>query len=270
YSPGLAVEWHFLKTKAGSGRANKDFELTLRRNARYSDGTLVTAAGVKTWLLYVAGAGGPQASDFGPIASVETTGKWSLVVHLRSPNPSARTELSNDSNWGVAQSPKCVADPSKLATQTCGAGRYMLAPAQSVTNDHYTLVPNPYYYDKSNQYWSKVVIKIIPTASSQLQALETGQVDVTGGDPSTAKAAEAAGFKVLHAPSGVQIFSIDVGGAKVKALADARVRQALNYAINRKLIAAAIVGKYGSPTAEAAPAEGYDPKVERVYSYNPA
>src|SRR5436190_21951384 len=41
--PQLATKWRYLTTGRGP---NKDFELTLRHNARFSDGTRLTAAAV--------------------------------------------------------------------------------------------------------------------------------------------------------------------------------------------------------------------------------
>jgi peptide/nickel transport system substrate-binding protein len=49
-----------------------------------------------------------------------------------------------------------------------------------------------------------------------------------------------------------------------------RVRQALNYAIDRKTIAAALVGKYGHATSEVETPDGFDPKFVNYYPYNPA
>src|SRR5246127_4165948 len=44
--PGLATSWHYI------GNTNTEFSLTLRPNARFSDGTPVTASAVKAWLDY--------------------------------------------------------------------------------------------------------------------------------------------------------------------------------------------------------------------------
>jgi peptide/nickel transport system substrate-binding protein len=270
FSPGLARSWRYLKAKAGSGRANKDFELTLRRNARFSDGTPVTAQAVKTWLEYVSRTSGPSLVYMGgQIASVEALGTWTVRIHLNFPNPVLPYTLSDVYNWGGVNSPNAVATPPTLLTRSFGAGPYMLDPAQTVANDHYTLVPNRYYYDKSRIKWSKVVVRIIATPSSMLQAMQSGQIDVAIGDPSTAAAAAASGVTVVHAPVTLHAFTLDPRGIKSKPLADVRVRQALNYALDRKTIAAAIVGRYGKPSSAIASSDGVDRKYENFYPYNP-
>jgi peptide/nickel transport system substrate-binding protein len=272
FAPGLATSWHYLKAKPGSLRANKDYEFTLRHNARFSDGTLVTAQAVKKWFDYFPTANGPQGKFIGPLSSVEAVGKWTVRMHFQSPTPSLESiALSSNGNWGEIASPRCVANPSVMDTHSCGAGPYMIDPNSVVNGDHYTLVPNPYYYDKSKQYWSKIVIKAIPTASSTLQALQAGQIDIAAGDISTSAAAAKAGFAVAKAPDQIYGFTaVDVGGFKAKPLADIRVRQAINYALNRKVLTSAFLGKNGTPTDQFAGADGFNPRYANYYPYNPA
>ena len=271
YSPGLATSWHFVKAARGSGLTNKVFELTLRHNARFSDGTPVTAQAVKTYLDY--SVTGAYAFFIGPVGSVEAIGRWTVRIHLKSPSPTIVLALGSAyPGVGAVASPTCVKTPSMFATQTCGAGPYMLDPSQTVSGDHYTLVPNPYYYDKSKAHWSKVIEKVVPTPASMLQAMQAGQIDVANGDPSTAPAARAAGFSVLHAGSGPTTFSFDVAGTACKPLADVRVRQALNYAVDREAIANALVGKDGGgPGSVIVSLDGNSPKYgDNYYTYNPA
>jgi peptide/nickel transport system substrate-binding protein len=268
-TPGLATAWNYVKAPAGSGLAHKAFKITLRHNARFSDGTLVTAQAVKGWFDFVSKSNSPFANSMGPISSIDTMGKWTVVIHLKSPNPALFAADLLVGTWGVVQSPSCLASPAVLANQTCGAGPYMLQPSATVAGDHYTLVPNPYYYDKSRVKWGRIVFKVIGSPASVLQAMQAGQVDATGGDSTTATAAANAGLKVLHAPIGVETLFLDASGAKLKQLADVRVRQALNYAINRKVLAAVAGGKFAVPTSEISSGDGWNPAFANYYPYNP-
>ncbi len=264
FSPGLATQWRYL------GTGNTDFELTLRQDARFSDGSPVNAAAVKTWLDYFAKANGPNLSFMGTIRSVDTVGDWTVQIHLASPNPIIPWTLSDQNNWGALSSPAAVADPGTLGSRTVGAGPYMLDPTDTVAGDHYTYVPNPYYHDKSAVHFNKIIAKIIPTPSSLVQAINSGQVDVAVGDPSTARAASPRVVDIVHAPTAQWLLALDNGGVLAKPLADPRVRQALNYAIDRPAIVKAIVGEYGSPTAEIGSSDGYDPAYSDHYPYDPA
>jgi len=142
----------------------------------------------------------------------------------------------------------------------------------TIINSRYVYVKNPHYWDPSAQKWDKVVIKIISDSNAMLSALKTGQVQVAEGAATAAAAAEAAGLKVLSAPSAMLgVYIGDIDGKIVPALKDVRVRQALNFAIDRKGIVASLYGKYGKPTTQSVPQGigGYLPKLEDVYPYDP-
>jgi peptide/nickel transport system substrate-binding protein len=268
YVPGLATSWRYFSTGNGP---NKGFEFVLRHNARFSDGSPVTAAAVKTWFDYFSHGSGAFITAMGQISQIKTVGKWKVQLILQAPNPDMPYVLAEFNNWGAVSSPASVANPSELQSGTYGAGQYMLDPGQTIAGDHYTLVPNPYYYDKSKVKWSKVVVKVITSSSSMLAALQTGQIDVAQGDATTVSAAQSGGFRVISgydATSGLLI--ADRKGAYSKPLGDVRVRQALNYAVDRKAITKAIVGSRGVPTSEWTSSNGFDPKYQNYYAYNPA
>ncbi len=253
FSPELATSWHYLNAKGGSGGANKGFEFTLRHDARFSDGTPVTAQAVVAWLTYFSQSKSVNVGSMPPIKSIQAIGKWTVRIICKSPNPQFRLTLGygNTGLWGAVASPDAVANPAKFNTETFGAGPYMVDPSQSLAGDHFTFVPNPYYYAKSTIKWSKIVVRIIPTGSSRLQALQAGQVDVAFGDAQTVSAARSSGLSVSVAPGLTPLFLINASGSRNGGapLKDVRVRQALNYAIDRKAIAKALFGKDGTATA---------------------
>jgi peptide/nickel transport system substrate-binding protein len=271
--PGLATSWRYIKgkDKSGNPRANQDFELTLRHDARFSDGTRVTAQAVKKWLEYFASANPVNGSAVGRIESIDTIGRWKLRIHLADPNPVLPRALATGMQWGYVAGPKALADPSTLATETDGAGPYVLDPSQSVDNSTYTLLPNPYYHDQSAIRFRKVVVRVIPSAASMLEAITTGQVDVAQGTTSTADAAAAAtGVDVLHASQAVGgLWFLDRSGTLSTPIADVRVRQALNYAIDREAITQSLIGRYGEPTSQVITTDGFDPEFQDYYDHDP-
>jgi peptide/nickel transport system substrate-binding protein len=268
YAPELAVSWHYLPAPRGSGLQNKRFEFTLRKDARFSDGTPVTAQAVKASFEYINAKMPVSVYYMGPISSVTTVGKWTVRILLKSPNPNITEALGRHY---PAFALACTKNPSLFATQSCGAGPYQIDFGRSVLGDHLTLTPNPYYYDKQSQPWSQIQQKQIANPTSMLQAVQSGQIDLAEGDFSTASAAERAGLKVIHGPATNNCLVLDVPGKYLKALADLRVRQALNYAIDRKTITQQLAGKFGTPTSEIATYDGYDSdsKITNYYPYNP-
>jgi len=232
---GLAVAWRYV----GSG--NRVFELTLRKGVRFSDGTRMTARGVKASLLRFRDAKGPS-SNLATVTSIDVTGPLTLRLHLSKPNPIVPELLDQWNMMGEnVISPAALRDPSKLKTATFGAGPYVLSTSQTVPGDHYTFTPNPYYWNKKAVHYRRVVVKVITDPNSTLQALITGQIDVAEGDPGTVGAAREAQLRVMGVPfTFVGIALADRGGTVSKPLGDVRVRQALNYAIDRKVITKAL------------------------------
>lgn len=264
FVPRLATSWGYV------GKGNKTFDVTLRKGAQFSDGSPVNAAAVKASIDYFKAAKGPLVSYAASIASVQMMGPYKVRFHLSSPNPIMPTLLAQNQQVGNIISPKAIAKSASLATSTDGAGPYMLDRSQTVSADHYTYVPNPHYWNKGQIHYHKIVLKVIATPSSTLQAMESGQVDFANGDTTTGAAAKSAGLKVQSFPTGfIALFLVD-RGTVVPALANAKVRQALNYAIDRATIAKALMGGFGKPTSEFPTLDAWDKKMANAYPYDPA
>ena len=266
-APGLATSWQYASAAAVP---NTVFELTLRSNAKFSDGSPVTAQSVKQSLEAFAKAKGPQAGSLN-VKSVDAIGPVTVRINLGTPNPNVPLLLSNYVNaGGLIVGPNGLADPKVLTSGSDGAGPYRLDPSQTVAGDHYTLVPNSNYYDKGTVVWSKITVKIVASPTSILRAMQAGQFDVAEGDQSTASAAEQDGLKVVSTLGlTTALYIADRNGTIAKPLADARVRQALSYSIDRKAVCRAIYGQYGAPTSlPEITLDGTDPAYENYYSYD--
>jgi peptide/nickel transport system substrate-binding protein len=252
-TPGLATSWRYVND--GADR-NKVFEFTLRKNAKFSDGTPVTAKSVADWLTYFSKGTGPFSGVFGKKPKFEAVDDSTVRVNLATPNPRLPLVLSDGGpNAAFVMGPKAMADAKLLSSATDGAGPYMLDGKQSVRGDHYTYVPNPHYYDKAAVKFSRVEVRLIAEPASRLQTQKSGQLDVTLGDVTTASSAKSAGLKVLAAPQGVQYLVLDSKHGAVPQLRDIRVRQAINLAIDRKAIAKALLGDVGTPASAFIPAD---------------
>ncbi|MFT4306068.1 MAG: ABC transporter substrate-binding protein [Microbacterium sp.] len=266
FGPGLATEWGYV------GDGNTVFEMTLRDDARFSDGSAVTAEAVKASLEYYGHAGSAFASRVQNMTSIEVTGPLSLRITLATPTPTMEYILSQRSMTGSIIGPSGLADPAALGTTTDGAGKYVIDAGATVTGQVYTFVPNEYYFDPDSIQFDKVVVKIITDPNAQLQAMQAGEVDYIIGTPNTADAAAQSGFEVYTAPNMVNMAMIlDRAGEIVPALGDERVRQALNYAIDRDAVATALYGEYGSASdvASIAGFDSYDASLEGTYTYDP-
>ncbi|MFE0021960.1 ABC transporter substrate-binding protein [Amycolatopsis sp. NPDC059021] len=265
YQPRLATAWRYL----GSG--NQSFELTLREGVTFSDGAPVTAEAVAGSIGHFRKGAGQAAAFLAAVDKVEATGPLTVRLGLSQPHPQLPALFTQDFFVGNVLSPAAVAKPDELATQTFGAGPYVLVPGETVANDHYTYAPNPRYWNARERNYDRITIKVLPNENTGLAALKTGQVDVIGGSYAIADGAKAAGMKIVTSPNIVMGLQLnDRAGTLSPPLADVRVRQALNFAVDREKITKALLGEYGIPTEQpAAPGEdGFNDK--NFYTYDPA
>ncbi|BDZ46038.1 ABC transporter substrate-binding protein [Naasia aerilata] len=266
---GLAEKWEYV------GDANTDFEFTLRDKLTFADGTPLDAKAAAASLDYFTKTTtGPSRAYFAPMTF---TAKDDLTVHITSavPNPIIPDLLTVGLLGGAPISPAGIADESARAGDTYGAGQYVLDPKKTVSGDHYVYVPNKKYWDQKAVTYSEIDVRVIPNAQQQVQALKSGEVDAIVGDPSIGGTVSGNGLEEIHQPSTVYNFYLmDRGGKVVPALANEKVRQALNFAVDREAIAKAALGDYGKATdqtaLDAGEAAGYDPKLEKEYTYDPA
>jgi peptide/nickel transport system substrate-binding protein len=243
--PRLAESWRYV------GAGNTVFEITLRAGVTFSDGSPLNADVVKANITHFQAAAGQAAAYLAPVKTVDAVDARTVRLTLSEPSPLLPMIFTQDYLAGDLISGPGLASPDTLATATAGAGPYILDAAQTVANDHYTYTPNPNYWDKPSVRYQKVTIKVLPNPNTALAALKTGQVDVIQGDYTTASAAKSAGLRVTFTPQVFQGLGLaDRAGELVPALKDVRVRQALNYAVDRKKIAQALFGEYGLATEQ--------------------
>ena len=255
---------------------NKVVTFTLREDAEFSDGEPVTAAAAKKSIEYWVGKKGPFSTNLATLTSIDVVDDHTFKITLSSGNPNVLSLF--DAYWlsGDLISPKAIDAGANLGAQTYGAGPYMLDAASTIASKSYVYVPNPYYYDKSKIYWDKVVIGVFEDQNSAIQAMKTGQLKVLVSDPLTGHANEAnlpANIHIVSDPvQWLGLFLSDRDGVVNPALKDIRVRQALNFGIDRALVTKALFGKLGDPTdqLQGRGFVGHDDTIEAKYPYDPA
>ncbi|MDT3316385.1 ABC transporter substrate-binding protein [Microbacterium sp. KSW4-11] len=265
--PGLASDYEWV------GDSNTQLKLTLRPNLKFSDGEVLDSAAVKTWIEHFQQQGGNHAYAAAPIESVDTPDDTTVVLNLNAPTPQMPADLTEYTGLGAIGSPAAIDAGDNFGQQTFGAGPFMLSADGTVEGSTYTYVPNPYYYDPDAIDFGKVVIKVISDASTAFASVQSGQVDVTYGDAANMQAAEGAGLLQAAFPVNVAgMWTSDPDGTIIPAFADVRVRQALQYAVDRDAIAAAAAPGSGTATVQAVTAGslGYDETLEETYPYDPA
>jgi peptide/nickel transport system substrate-binding protein len=267
FKPGLATKWSY-------GPQNKTFTITLRSGVKFSDGTPLDGDAVKQWIEHTLKVpGGRAASYLGTLQRIDVPSPQQVVLRFKAPTPQLELVFSQVLEMGLIGSPKALSGKT-LQNATAGAGPYKLDPGSTVKADHYTYVPNPNYHDKSAVHWKRVVIKVIANPSAALQALRAGQVQVAVGQTvSTLDAARKAGLESVSPLTLLLGLGLnDREGKLAKPLGDVRVRQALNYAVDRKAVARVVGAGHGEPIQQmAVPGDdSYDQQLAGAYPYDPA
>lgn len=262
----LATDWGY------PDGDNLRFDITLRDDAAFADGTAIDAAAVKKSLEYVRDGNFYLSSRFAAFENIEATGDHALSISLSEPVANLPFVLTASGGAGFIIHPDAIDDPDSLENATAGSGPYVYSPEKSVIDTTYVYERNPEYYNPEAVEADTLTVQVMNDSSTILAALQTGQVDVTQGSALTAQAAKDADFDVYQVGGSVHgIGLIDREGEVVPALGDVRVRQAINLALDRDAITESMLpGGYGVPTeqilAEGQP--GYDPDLVGRYAHD--
>ena len=266
--PALAESWEVSDD-------NMSVTFTLRQDAAFSDGEPVNAEAAKTSVEYFLERGGPFTATLQDLASIDVPSEYEVTFNFDKPNPDIVGLFNTYWLAGALISPAALENPDQVDTQTFGAGPYVLDEAQTTSGNTYTYVPNEHYYDQDEISWEQVVISVYEDQNSAIQAFKTGQLDVMISDPVTANANQDGleeGQRIVSDPvqwSGLVISDRD--GAVAEPLGDVRVRQAMNYALDRETITNALFGDFGVPTSQVQVEGfvGHDPTLDEEYAYDP-
>jgi peptide/nickel transport system substrate-binding protein len=156
-------------------------------------------------------------------------------------------------------------DAEFLTQNPVGSGPYKIV--EWVKDDHITFVANEDYFQGAPQI-KDVVFRVIPEASSRLNELITGNVDlVTGLNPDQAAMADSDVSQMIAAQSWRKMH-IGIAQDGNEILRNKLVRQALNYAVDKQAIIDAILLGTTSPLQAMVNPPLNNPDLE-PYPYDP-
>jgi peptide/nickel transport system substrate-binding protein len=193
-----------------------------------------------------------------------------VELNLSTPDPSLEFYLSQAA--GLMGSPKALGTEG-IKTEPVGSGPYVMDKSATVKDSQSVFTARKDYWNKDLQKFQKVTFKTLTDLTARTNALVSGQVDGAPLDPKTGKQAE--GAKMTLATNQVDwqgLLLMDRDGAKNTALGNVKVRQAINYAFDRKTILDQVLLGQGTPTSQPfGKASGaWTEELENYYSYDPA
>ncbi len=192
------------------------------------------------------------------IASTEARGKYLLRMHLKAPDARVFGYLAWQRYSAIV--PRDMYKQVNAAREGIGTGPYKLN-GPYVPNDHVNYTRHTDYWNKSLPYLDEINYRIITDEQARIAALRAGAID--GATVSVDSAASLNGQGNLQVLNGLTAafrelqFTIKAG--ETKPWHDRRVRQAVNFAINRHDIIEKVYNGRGQFSGHVA--AGYGPWV---------
>jgi peptide/nickel transport system substrate-binding protein len=261
--PWLAMSWEPIDQTT--------WRFKLRPNVTFSNGEKFDAQAVVKTVDYLIGPGAPiegTARELQSLAGARVVDALTVDILTKYPDPILPRSLPIMYIVAPAQWQKL--GPDGFAREPVGTGPYKVD-RWDASRASLSAFAGSWRAPKI----PKLEIYAVPEGSSRTQGVGANQIDIALAiGPDDAQAAEAAGGKAIHwmnaAVMGVAFVTAKNVNPKSPVL-DRRVRQALNYAVNKQAIIDALL--YGTTTARGQPAPavawGHDPKIA-PYPYDPA
>jgi peptide/nickel transport system substrate-binding protein len=253
------------------------YEFHLRPNVKFHDGAPFTAEDVKFSIERIlngkiGGQISPRKDLLGPMIRVDAVDPLTVRFVLKDPWPLLPAMMPFQEMVNRAYVEK-VGDDG-IATKEDGTGPFRLVEWRH--GDSIIMERVPDYYGGSPDippvgpaHVDRVIFKVMPDNASRVAALLAGDVDIINELPVSAmrQVDNNAGTMVMKA-NGTRTFFVAINNAK---FADPRVRQALNYAVDRKLIVSRLLNNTAVPLNGVLSPEafGFNPNLPE-YAYDPA
>ncbi|MGY1551349.1 ABC transporter substrate-binding protein [Microbacterium sp. A588] len=218
--PVLAEEW--VTPDGGT-----TWDLTLRDDATFSDGSSFDAPDVKATLDYYAGEGSNTKADLAELSSVEVIDDTNVRITLTSPNVGLPNVLAGRA--GIILSSETVASGDFSAP--VGTGKFLVE--KDVEGVEVGLVANPDHWNPDAVKVAGVTLRWVEDPVAMANAIRSGDIDMAVIEPAQADAVKSAGIPMYDA-FGAQLVAISLNPDLAPELADPRVREALSMAIDRE------------------------------------
>jgi len=242
----------------------------LRKGVKFHDGTPFNAAAVKANFDRVRNPENKlrRYTLYKIISQIDVLDDYTVRFTLSEPFGAMIATFAHPA--GGINSPAAVEKYGKdYMKNPVGTGPYKFQ--EWVPNDHITLVKNPDYWDKANEAKvDKIIIKPVPEDGTRIAMLQKGDAQFINPVPYVMSEVVKAD-RNLSLASNEAIYTYWVAmNVQKKPFNDVRVRQAMNYAINKEAIIKAVLRGHGKPADSplAPQVWGYTPV--KTYPYDPA
>jgi peptide/nickel transport system substrate-binding protein len=229
--PELAEKWSWQDNF-------RNLVFLLRKDVKWHDGKPFTARDVKYTFDMVRGAPdaeaklrvNPRKLWYENIEHIETPDPHTVVFRLKKPQPSLLPMLAS----GYAPVYPAHVPLAEFKNKCIGTGPYKLK--ENRPGEFVEYVRNPDYFVKGRPYLDGIKWVIIKDRSTQIAALQAGQLDVggSGWNKANAETAKKGKPQLVVAESDSNVNDNVLINFKKAPFTDVRVRRAINLALDRK------------------------------------
>jgi peptide/nickel transport system substrate-binding protein len=225
---------------------NRSVTLVLRKDAVFHDGRPVTAEDVK-FSIETIRDNHPFKTMYGPVNAVTISNPQTAVIRLSEPHPAVLLAMSTSLTPIIPKHIFGDGTDVKIHPRNAnpvGSGPFRLV--EFKPGEHIVMERFDRFFLKDQPRLERVIVRLFKDSSSLLLAFERGEVDVHQGvtDPrELARVRKTPGVTVVKgaAPAIGPLIWLAFN-TKSPKLADQRVRQAINFAVDKKFILDTILG----------------------------
>lgn len=236
--PGLAKSWRYVNPKT--------LELKIRKGAKFHNGEPVDASAVKYSLdrIFDPKVKSRIKNFYRTVKNVEVVDSHTVRIHTKT---SDRFLLSPLADFSAVVAPKYYTAKERkyVARHPMGSGPYRMTKWRKGSEMVFEATPG--YWNPSRQRVKTVVIKVIPEPTTRVSALLANSVDIIKGIPPqmVPLAKSKPGIDVVSGagPKACSILMVLKDGSPWM---DKRVRQAVNYGIDKESIAKNVLQGYAT------------------------
>lgn len=225
--PGLATKWE--QSKDGM-----TWTFFLRKGVKFHDGTSFNAEAVKIFVERMIGPEKPsRAGLYTPfVNSVEIVDDYTIRMHLKAPFAFFLNNLAHSASGII--SPTALKTYGKdISRRAVGTGPFKFV--EWIHGDHLTMVRNDDYWG-GKPYLDKIIVKTVKEDSARVMMLQSGDAQLIVRIPSEDIPRLEKDPKIkLDSTETLRVLYIGINCFK-KPFTDVRVRQALNYAVDKEAI----------------------------------
>jgi peptide/nickel transport system substrate-binding protein len=221
--------------------------IPLRTGIKFNDGTAFNAAAVVTSLQRdLTLTGSVRLSEISPIDTLAASGANKVVIHLKQPYSPLIAQLADRA--GMIMSPAQLNKlGDKFGTDPICVGPYTFD--NRVAGDSITVDKSPFYYDKKDVHFDKIVFKVENSAPAAAAALKAGDLQALDGIAATELQGVASdpSLRILTAASlGYQGITFNIGNKNglgkpysnvgTPIASSAKLREAFELAIDKRAL----------------------------------